>query len=240
MNLRRFLLTLPVLGLLGPALGAELTPEAEGLRLAQEMRTALPTEDIAFTGQLKTRQKDGTINSQPFRSEIKADKAQWQAIYTVGTPEQAEALTITHRVNGVTDYQLTRKGQASPATALDLPLGNSDFSLFDLGLEFLHWPQQKIIRHEMRKGRPSRVLESQPGNALTNAPYQRVVSWVDTETGGILLAEAYNRQTQLVKQFEVKSFRKDASGQWQLQEMEIRNAQTRSRTSMEFTIKPGN
>ena len=56
---------------------------------------------------------------------------------------------------------------------------------------------------------------------------------IDQETGGILEAEAYDRQGRLLKVFEPKSFKK-VNGQWELQEMEIRNVQTSSRTRIEF------
>jgi hypothetical protein len=40
----------------------------------------------------------------------------------------------------------------------------------------------------------------------------------------------------LLKEFAPKSFKK-VNGQWELQEMEIRNVQTGSRTRLEFDLK---
>ena len=63
-----------------------------------------------------------------------------------------------------------------------------------------------------------------------------MVSWIDNESGGIVQAEAYDLNNKLLKEFAPKSFKK-VNGQWELQEMEIRNVQTGSRTRLEFDLK---
>jgi hypothetical protein len=114
------------------------------------------------------------------------------------------------------------------------PFANSDFWLADLGLEFFHWPEQRLLKSEMRSGRSCRVLES-----LNPAPapgaYARVVSWIDNETSGIVHAEAYDLKNKRLKEFDPKEFKK-IKGQWQLQEMRIENNQTGSRTWIEFNL----
>jgi len=123
---------------------------------------------------------------------------------------------------------------------------NSDFFIADLGLEFFHWPAQKILPKttNLKRGRDYTLLESTNPNPSTNGytrgvpdyyTYSRVQSWIDKETGGILEAEAYDAQGKLLKVFEPKSFKK-VNGQWELQEMEIRNVQTGSRTRLEFDL----
>ena len=118
-----------------------------------------------------------------------------------------------------------------------VPFANSDFWIADLGLEFFHWPQQKVLPKttNLKRGRDYTLLESTNPNPATNG-YSRVLSWIDKETGGILEAEAYDAQNKLLKVFEPKSFKK-VNGQWELQEMEIRNVQTGSRTRLEFDLK---
>jgi len=116
------------------------------------------------------------------------------------------------------------------------PFAGSDFWVADLSLEFFHWPAQKILKHEMRRGRSCQVLEStNPGPSPGG--YARVVSWIDNETLGIVQAEAYDAKGRLLKEFLPKSFKK-VNGQWELQEMEIRNDQTGSHTWLEFDLKP--
>jgi hypothetical protein len=111
----------------------------------------------------------------------------------------------------------------------------SDFSIADLGLEFLHWPAQKILKKESRRTRPCMVLESTNPNPSTNG-YSRVLTWIDNETLGPVFAEAYDAKGKLLKEFEPKDIKK-VNGQWQLESMEIRNVQTRSRTRIEFDLK---
>ena len=118
-----------------------------------------------------------------------------------------------------------------------IPFAGSDFWQCDLGLEFLHWPTQKILPKttNLKRGREYALLESTNPNPPTNG-YARVLSWIDKESGGILAAEAYDANGKLLKEFEPKSFKK-VNGQWELSEMEIRNVQTGSRTRLEFDLK---
>jgi hypothetical protein len=111
--------------------------------------------------------------------------------------------------------------------------------LLDLGLEFFHWPGQVLVTKEMKKGRGCYVLESRPANPTF---YSRVVSWIDQESldngvPGLLMAEAYDSRGKLLKQFEVRQFKKVA-GQWQVQEMELRNRQTKGSTRLRFQFDP--
>ena len=113
--------------------------------------------------------------------------------------------------------------------------GGSDFWLADLGLHFFTWPNQALVKKEMRKGRPCKVLESRSPMPPAGA-YTRVLSWIDSETGGLLLAEAYDSSQKLLKEFNLRSFKK-INGRWELKEMEIRNARTGSRTRLEFDLQ---
>ena len=116
-----------------------------------------------------------------------------------------------------------------------VPFAGSDFWICDLGLEFFHWPDQKILKHETRRTRECAVLESTNPDPSPGA-YSRVDSWIDNETLGIVHAEAYDSHGKLLKVFDPKSFKK-VNGQWELQDMEIRNVQTGSRTWIKFDLK---
>jgi YD repeat-containing protein len=115
-----------------------------------------------------------------------------------------------------------------------VPFAGSDFWVADLGLEFLHWPTQRVLRREMRHGQPCAVLESlNPRPAPTG--YARVVSWVDTDNGGILHADAYDARGQLMKEFDPSGLKK-VNGQRKLEEMEMRNRKTGSHTWIKFDL----
>jgi hypothetical protein len=78
-------------------------------------------------------------------------------------------------------------------------------------------------------------LESTNPDPSTNS-YLRVVSWIDSESGGIVQAWAYDSNNKLFKEFYPKDFKK-INGQWQVEEMDIENDQTGSRTRLEFDLK---
>ena len=116
-----------------------------------------------------------------------------------------------------------------------ISFAGTDFWICDLGLEFLQWSQQSMLKREMRKGRACRVLESIPAE-WTDPVYARVVSWVDNETDGIVMAQAFNEKRKRVKEFEVQSFKK-VEGVWQLKRMTIYNNLTDSRTTLEIDLE---
>jgi YD repeat-containing protein len=115
-----------------------------------------------------------------------------------------------------------------------IPFAGSDFWIADLGLEFLHWPQQKLIRKQMRRSQSCDMLESTNPNPKPGA-YRRVVSWIDIDTGGIVHADAYDANDRLLKQFDPSEITK-VKGEWQLEEMEIRNRQAGTKTLIKFKL----
>ncbi len=130
---------------------------------------------------------------------------------------------------------MDRKAMALSGSNTTIPFANSDFWICDLGLEFLHWPGQKILRGDTARGRLCKVLESTNPDPSTNG-YSRVLSWIDNETLGIVEARAYDANGKLFKEFYPKDFKK-VDGQWQVGSMEIDNVQTRSRTQLVFDLK---
>jgi len=111
----------------------------------------------------------------------------------------------------------------------------SDFSVTDLSLEFFHWPQQVVLKKEVKRSRGCTVLES-VNLAPTPASYSRVVSWIDDETLGPVQAEAYDTNGKLLKVFYPKDFKK-IKGQWQVGMMDLENVQTHSRTRLVLDLK---
>ena len=116
-----------------------------------------------------------------------------------------------------------------------IPFAGSDFWICDLGLEFFHWPGQKILKKEFRRNCSCMVLESTNPDP-TPSGYSRVVCWIDEQSDGIVQAEAYDAQGKLLKEFYPKDIKK-VKGQWQVQSLEIDNVQTGSRTRLEFDLK---
>jgi Outer membrane lipoprotein-sorting protein len=116
-----------------------------------------------------------------------------------------------------------------------IPFAGSDFWLCDLGLDFFHWPAQKVLKKEVHRSRGCTVLESTNPNPGTNG-YSRVVSWIDNESLGIVEACAYDANGKKLKDFYPKDFKK-VDGQWQVQTLVMENVQTGSRSRLEFDLK---
>jgi hypothetical protein len=225
-----------------------LQAQEEGQALATDMCSRFPAQDIISQGVLAIRERDGRKTQVPIKFFVIRGEHRWTSIYEALTTNQSpwERLEIVHTpgVPVVTnEYRLQKAlpdGHWGPPMVIPnqetaFAFAGSDFWVADLGLEFFHWPEQRFLKKEMRKSRTCNVLESiNPHPSAGN--YARVISWLDIEKGGLLLAEAYDQNGQLWKEFSVRSFSK-VQGEWQLKEIEIRNAKTDSKTRLEFDLK---
>jgi hypothetical protein len=223
---------------------ARPTAEQEGQALAEELLAQRPA--LKTTGFLRRRDSEGKwLPAVPIRFEVIDTGSDWQSIYQVPDSPSgpAETLVISQSPTRPNRYDFSRAsspGANSTTRPLSgdeasIPFADSDFWLCDLGLDFLHWPQQRIAKTEMRKGRSCRVLESVNPHARPGA-YAKVLSWIDIEKRGLLRAEAYGADGKLIKEFSIGSFKK-VNGRWQLKSLEIRNERTDTRTRLEFDLE---
>lgn len=226
---------------------ANADPSLEpGQALAKSVRDAMPQEAGKFTGRLKIRRAKQPVRIVPLAFEVVSGESSWKAIYQTDPvgKEPGRRWTIVHTPGQTNQYlyatRIPGNQDWSPAVAIAWdqisgPLADSDFWVLDLGLEFLHWPGQQLIKTQMRKGRWCRVLESTQAQPVAHG-YARVVTWLDKIEGAPLLAEAYDANNKLLKEFSIGSLKK-VDGQWQLEDMKIDNVQTRSRTWIEYDLK---
>jgi hypothetical protein len=205
-----------------------------------------PATNTQWTGMMKRRLGDRTSVDIPISCHIFIETNRWLAVYNTAatTNGPAEKLVVIRYQDGGKDYHYWRSksGVELPVAPEKLtgamaaiPLAGSDFLLSDLGLEFLHWPTQRLLAGEMRRGQPCYVLESLHPNP-TPGGYARVRSWIQKEHLGLLLAEAYDSAGRQLKEFSAGSFVKDGDGHYQLKDMEIRSIPGRSRTRLEFDV----
>jgi len=215
----------------------------EGLRVGRALVADLwsrrPTENSTNTGTVRVRDAKGKKVETSVRFSVFSTSTNWVSVYETAPtnhPENAERLTVVHHSEGPSDYVLTRPASnAAASTTLTgpqimVPFAGSDFWVADLGLEFLRWPAPRVLRREMRKGRAAQVLEARNPQA-NPAGYSRVVAWMDTETGGVLHADAYDAKGELLKVFDPTGVRKH-----ELEEMEMRNLRTDSHTWIKFDL----
>jgi hypothetical protein len=228
--------------------------EIQGRNLAQQLVEQHPVQNSKNTGVLKIRDGSGKMVEIPIGFRVTVTETNWQCVYNIhklfgskkdhpgwtslivihdgGNPNHYQFYELPSEIAEILKPDYGVNNLANDQTAISF--AGSDFWLCDLGLEFFHWPEQKILPKptNLVRGRDYTLLESI--NPSTNG-YSRVLSWIDKETGGILQAEAYDANGKLLKEFQPKSFKK-VNGQWELQEMDIRNVQTGSRTQLEFDL----
>lgn len=251
MTPRAALRLLPLLGL-GAASLTEPTKtnpnaDAEGRALVADLLAQRPAQDYTNGGFLFIRPAKGSgpRRTVPVHFEIAASEAGWTSVYETAPTnhEPRVRLSIIRHAGHKNEYRLAeRTNGAGPdsaervlaGSATMLPFAGSDFWVADLGLEFLHWPTQRLVKKEMTRGQSCNVLESLAPAGQTNG-YVRVKSWLDMDTGGVVYAEAFDTTGRLVKEFAPKGVKK-VNGRWELEEMEIVNRQAGSRTRLLFDL----
>jgi hypothetical protein len=208
----------------------------EGQKLAREMRSVAPTEEVTLKGVLRVSAPKSEPREFPVDMKIVPGVGSWKVTYSAKLPGgKTETLTVHHLADKPNDYEWRRGENVerfNGASATNSFAG-SDFALLDLGLEFFHWAKQALVTREMRKGRGCDVLESQPAQVTL---YSRVLSWIDQDTRaqgnpGLLMAEAYDKRGAILKEFEIKGIKDN-----QVSEMEIRNRQTKTSTRLQFSF----
>jgi hypothetical protein len=220
----------------------------EAVTLVHDLLLQQPSKELSLDGVLRIRHSDGKRSDIPLLYSVRLEPGRWLSVYqTSATATQGpESLTVVHENERPAQYlfkQISLDGARTNSMMLTgaeaaVSFAGSDFWLTDLGMEFLHWPEQRLVRDAkitMRLGRPCKVLESR-NPAPAEGVYGRVVSWIDSELGTLIYAEAYDQQNKHYKVFSLKGFKK-ISGHWQVKDLELRNDKADSRTRLEFRFE---
>ncbi|NOS69720.1 MAG: outer membrane lipoprotein-sorting protein [Verrucomicrobia bacterium] len=209
--------------------------QLEGHRIALEVRELRLTEDAR--GILKIYKGRPLFAEIPFQLTTVATSSNWSSIYTTSSTNMGfvASLTVTHTPGTLNEYRLTGAdtNQTSILTGNETmtPFAASDYWVADLGVEFLHWPGQRLLTNQVHRSQSCHKLESTNPAPGTNG-YTRVISWIDIDTGGIVEAEAWDAKGKF-KIFEPTSVQK-VNGRYQVRELEIRNTRTRTKTILVF------
>lgn len=227
-----------------PVRSGETSAEQEGQQIVKRIRTTRPTENSSVEGVLKVFHGRRLHAVVPFRSEVLVTTTNWQVSYqTLATTNLAcpEHLTIARDASSASSYHFKSAKVLDGDAARVQAFAGSDFLACDLGLDFLNWSGQRLLKKELRSSQSCYVIESTPGLGRTE-PYSRVVTWLDIDSvrdfgaPAIVHADAYDAQNHRVKEFAPKDFRK-VDGQWQVEEIQIENVQSGNRTKLEFQLE---
>ena len=204
-----------------------------GAQMALYMQALRPTAAINGKGELRFRALKGKRKTVKLQFRVFVVGAILVNEYKIAD----RTLTIKQQAGRDTQYEWTGAGKKVERLnegQVTRPFAASDFWIIDLGLEMLRWPHQSVIERRVRRGELCSVLVSRPPEA-TKGGYSKVVSWVDEDSMGIIRAELFDGEGKLLKIFEPKSFKK-IDGQWHVKEMEMRNEQANTRTSIIFDL----
>ena len=228
---------------LSPAHAADAGDPDRGRALALAVRNQRPAEAAISTGTLRVRTGEGRRLTIPMEVRVSLGSNSWSTVYQANFADgRRETLTVVnigeaaphfilHRSAGDGNIAETRPQRPDELTAA---FAGTDFAFVDLGMVFLHWPEQRWLGRETRRTRACNMLESRNPFPIPGS-YQRVVTWIDEETGGIVRAEAFDTNNRLLKEFSPGSFAK-VGARYELRDMEIRNVSTDSRTTLQFDL----
>jgi len=225
----------------------------EARALVDEMLSLQP-EANAVTGIMAIR-KAGPPSSYReigIRFQTIVTSTNYASLYQATQSNKVQNFTVVHTpghpniyfsgpnpfitADGTHTLPLNARPGVLSAEQISAPFAGSDFSIADLGLEFLQWPDQKLLQKEMKRSRSCRVLESTNPHPEQGG-YAKVKCWVDNESKGILFAQAFDAKGKKIKEFIPGDVsRSKATGQWQLGKMEIDNFQTDSSTIVRFDV----
>lgn len=214
----------------------------EGKALAWDLISMAPPQALTNSGTLLIKDKNRSSVTVPVSIVIVPQGTNWTTTYQTRTKDtNYSARLVIHHTSGQTNRYEWESGAASglitlTADKLMMPFAGSDFWVADLGLEFLHWPGQKVLRKELRRGQSCHVLESTQTSPVA-AGYVKVVSWIDIDTGGIVDAYAYDSAGKEFKHFYPRSFRK-VEGRYELKRIDITSPQSGSTTTLNFDSPP--
>lgn len=140
--------------------------------------------------------------------------------YQLHNPEETILLKL-----GPTSSSLSSSTNATPT---NLGTGSNRYqeirhtgvSYDDLSLSFLYWPKPHVVKKEFLRGMKVAVIELPSPTSQEHSPYGSARLWIDINNGMPLRMEAFDRQGNLLKRFEIISAQK-IENLWMLKEMRI-------------------
>jgi len=191
---------------LATALTLRAEAEAEAILKAARMNP------LGEPIELKAQLRSGST-SVPFRIVVRDGKVS----YVFENPDQEILLGLGE--NEAT-LQERRGGKTSPVgpARWDDSVRGGLLSYEDLALQFLYWPNPKLLGEEDLERIPSYKIEVQAPSSSSQYGVVRV--WIGKENGALVGIEGFDRDGKLIKRFKVVTVQK-LGGQWMLKQMRI-------------------
>ncbi len=206
----------------------------EGRALAQQLLALKPETGFTNIGKLVIRGPKKQRREVDYKCRVIVTETNWTSHYSASQGTNVlPGFSIEHP-DGTANRYFDDQTNLLSSPQIVTSFAGSDFSLTDLGLDFFHWSDQRVVKWEMKRSFGCKVLESRNPQPIAGG-YSRVVSWIHTETGGLIQAEAYDVRGKLLKEFRPTETEK-VNGRHELKEMEIENVQANTRTTLVFDL----
>lgn len=222
----------------GAASGQVLYDVPKGVELGRELITQLqranPEASFTNSGTLFIKAKRQPSVKVAYTCRVIVTSTNWTSYYSAVRGTNAfPGFSVEHRPSEPNIFR-DDAGNVISDSQLDVAFAGSDFWRSDLGLEYFHWPEQRVLKWEMKSHVGCQVLESRNPTPRPTG-YARVLSWIHDESRGIVRAEAYDTQGILLKEFRPTELEK-VNGRQELKEMVIENVKTESVTRLVFDL----
>lgn len=131
----------------------------------------------------------------------------------------SETLMLKLGENSASLSEITRSGSNDiKGAALTEKIRGTGISYEDLALQFLYWPNAKVLATDPVQARECwRVQIAAPRG---QSQYANVWVWVEKKTGTLMRLEGFNAAGKPIKRFEIVSVQQIA-GRWYLKQMRV-------------------
>lgn len=198
------------------------------MALAFSLSLALPVQaeaepnaaDILHSARVNQMSQEANLNGQlrvgSQRTPFVVNLASGVVRYQFEDPKQEIQLQFSEKEPSLTETT----GESSKPTTVNPAqrLRDTSITYEDLALQFLYWPNPKIIGDDNIRTRSAWKIEIQAPRK--NSQYGVARLWIDKQSGALLKIEGYDKTGRLAKRFEVISAQK-IEGQWMLRTMRV-------------------
>ena len=188
-------------------------PDARAILEGARMAASLTQLDEGLSGNLK---KDG--KSVPVTLFLKGKDIQFQIDEKAGAPQ------IFHLRLNDNSFDLFEiidgKTVRFPDAKLVQAIAGTDVTYEDLALRFFYWPNPKFEAEENINGEPCYKLRlDKPKDSAGR--YAAVYIWVHKKYGAFMRIQGFDKNSGLVKEFQVQDVMQVSDKVWTLEKMQV-------------------
>lgn len=181
------------------------TPDPSAILRAARLNNV--TQDTSLSARLRT-DKNKKI---PFQIVLREGIVRYQ--FT--DPDQEIRLELNEKQSKLSELI---NGKPVPISRVDTRIRGTTITYEDLSLQFLYWPNPKLLGEDVIRTRAAWKLEIQSPKA--GSAYGAARLWIDKVSGAVLRIDGYTDKGLPAKRFEVISAQK-IDGQWMLRTMRV-------------------